>query len=84
MYDVSGNLLNGIKSMYVKNLVCVRIKRGESECFRVNSGGEQGCIMSLWLFSVYMDAVKMGMGRTGVNFQEEGREGEIARPPVCR
>ena len=31
-----------------------------------------------WLFNVYIDAVmkevKMGMGRRGVRFQEEGRE----------
>ena len=34
--------------------------------------------MSPWLFDVYMDAVmkevKMGMGRRGVRFEEEGRE----------
>ena len=34
--------------------------------------------MSLWLFNVYMDGVrkevKMGMGRRGVSFMEEGRE----------
>ena len=36
------------------------------------------CIMSPWLFNVYMDPVmkevKMGMGRKGVRFQEEGKE----------
>ena len=57
MYDVGGKLLNGIKSMYVNSLVCVRVKRGESECFKVNSGVRQGCIMSPWLFNAYMDAV---------------------------
>ena len=25
--------------------------------FRINSGVRQGCIMSLWLFNVYMDTV---------------------------
>ena len=34
--------------------------------------------MSPWLFNVYMDAVmkeaKMGMGKKGERFQEEGRE----------
>ena len=34
--------------------------------------------MSLWMFKVYMDAVvkevKMGMGRRGVRFLEEGGE----------
>ena len=46
--------------------------------FRINSGVIQGCIKFPWLFKVYMDAVmeevKMGMGRRGVRFQEEGRE----------
>ena len=40
--------------MYVKNLTCVRVKGGES--FRIDSDVRQDCIMSPWLFSVYMDA----------------------------
>ena len=65
--DVGGKLLNGIKSMYVKSLACVRIKGGENECFRIYSGVRQRCIMSPWVFNFYIDAVikelKMGMGR---------------------
>ena len=57
MYDDGGKLLNGINSMYVNSLACVRIKRGESECFRINSGVRLGCIMFPWLFNVYMDAM---------------------------
>ena len=38
MYDVVGKLLNGINSMYVNSLTCVRVKRGESEYFRIDSG----------------------------------------------
>ena len=38
MYDVGGKLMNGIKSMYVHSLACVKVKGGESECFRINSG----------------------------------------------
>ena len=30
MYDVGGKLLNGIKSMYVNSLACIRVKGGES------------------------------------------------------
>ena len=66
MYDVGGKLLNGIKSMYVNSLACVRVKGGETKCFRISSGVRQKCIMSPWLFNVYMDTVmevKMGMGR---------------------
>ena len=33
-----GKLLNGIKSIYVNSLVCVRVKGGWSECFRIDSG----------------------------------------------
>ena len=43
--------------MYVNSSVCVRVKRGESECFRIEKGVRQGCIMSPWLFNVYMDPV---------------------------
>ena len=28
-----------------------------SECFTVNIGFRQGCVMSPWLFNVYMDGV---------------------------
>ena len=32
------------------NFACIRLKRGESECLRVDSGVRQGRIMSPWLF----------------------------------
>ena len=67
MYDMGGKLLNGIKIMYVNSLDRFREKGGESEYFRINSCMGQGCIVSPWLFNVYMDGVikdvKMGMGR---------------------
>ena len=68
MYDVRSKRLSEIKRIYVDSSACVRVKGGKSELFRMDSGLRQGCIMSLWLFSVYMDAVKvvnMGMGRRG-------------------
>ena len=37
MYDVGGKLLNGIKSMSGNSVACVRVKGGESECFRMES-----------------------------------------------
>ena len=65
MYDAGGKLLSGIENMYIDNLACVKVKVGESEWFRIDSGVRQGCIISPWLFNVYMDAVmkevKMGM-----------------------
>ena len=83
MYDVGGKLLYSIRCMYVNSLVCVRVKGGDSECFRINSGVRQGCIVSPRFFNVYIVAVmevKMGIRRRGVRFQEDGREW----PLVCR
>ena len=62
-------------SMYVNSLACIRVKEVESECFRIESRGRQVCVVSPWLFNVYMDTVmkevKMGMGRMVVRFLEE-------------
>ena len=77
IYDVGDKLLNGIKSIYVKSLACVRVKGCESECFRIHNGVRQVCIMSPWLLNVYIDTMiefKVGIGKRGVCFQEEGRE----------
>ena len=63
--------------MYVDSSACVRVKWGESELFRIDSEVRQECIMSPWLFSVYMGGVKevmMGMGRRKVSFLDDGRE----------
>ena len=73
-----GKLLSRIKSMY--NTVCVRIKEGDRGRFGIDSIVRQGCIMSLWLFNVYMDGlmkeIKRGMGRRG--------ESGYCCPLVCR
>ena len=47
MYDVGGKLLNGIKSVHANSLACVKVKGGESECFKIDSVVRQVCIMSL-------------------------------------
>ena len=82
MYDVGCKLLSGIKSMYIDISVCVRVKRGENKRFRIDSRVRQECIMSPWLFNVYMDGemkeVKMGIGRRGVIFLEDEREWRLS------
>ena len=78
IYDVGGKLLNCLKSMYVNNLSCFRVKGGESECFWIDNNVRQGFIMFPWILNEYVDAmmkdVKMGMGRMRMRFQKEGRE----------
>ena len=43
--------------MYVDSSPCVRVKGAESEQFRIYSGVRQWCIMSPWLFNIFMDGV---------------------------
>ena len=51
MYDEGGKFLNGIKCMYVNSLACVRVKGGDGECFRINSGVlcPFGSSMYIWM-----------------------------------
>ena len=77
-YDCGGKLLSGIKRMYADNSACVRIKGGDREQFRIDSGVRQECILSPLLFNVYMDGVmkevKMRKGRRGASFLEHRRK----------
>ena len=41
LYGIGASLLNGVKSFYEDSRVCVRV----------------GCVMSPWLFNLYMDGV---------------------------
>ena len=54
MNDVGGKRLSGIKGMYVDSLACVSVTEGECERFMIDSGVRQGCIISPWMFNVYM------------------------------
>ena len=46
-----------IKSKYVDSSACVRVKGGESKWFTIDSGVRQWCIISPWMFNVYMDGM---------------------------
>ena len=56
-YGIRGSLAKAVKSMYVNCEACVNIKEGNSEWFPVKKGVRQGCVMSPWLFNVYMDRI---------------------------
>jgi hypothetical protein len=81
IYGVGGRLLNGIKSLYGDSEACVRINGVEGEWFKIESGVRQGCVMSPWLFNLYMDGVMkelmVGMGNEGVRMMENGREWKV-------
>ena len=56
-YGIRGSLAKAVKSMYVNCEACVKIKEGNSEWFPVKKGVRRGCVMSPWLFNVYMDRI---------------------------
>ena len=55
--------MSRIKSKYIDSSACIRLKGGKY--FRIDNGVKQGCIMSSWLFNVYMEG------------GEDGKEGNV-------
>ncbi len=55
VYGVGGKLFEGIKSFNENASASVQVNGELSESFNVEVGVRQGCIMSLWLFNIYMD-----------------------------
>ena len=54
---IGGRLLRGVKSLYVHSKACARVRNEVSEWFPVRVGLRQGCVMSPWLFNLYIDGV---------------------------
>ena len=57
LYGIGGRLLRGVKSFHVGSKAYVRVGNEVSEWFPVGVGLRQGCVMSPWLFNLYMDGV---------------------------
>ena len=57
VYGVGGKLLKAVQSFYLDSRACDRVGNDVSEWFPVNVGLRQGCVVSPWLFNVYMDGV---------------------------
>ena len=57
IYGIGGKVLKGIKSFYEEGRACVRVGSKASESFVVRMGLRQGCVMSPWLFNMFMDGV---------------------------
>ena len=57
IYGIGGSLLKAVKSMYAGSKACVRVGSEMSDWFPVRVGLRQGCVMSPWLFNLYIDGV---------------------------
>ena len=54
---VKGNLMKAIRSLYAGSQACVRVGGRLSEWFPISQGVRQGCVLSPWLFNVFMDRI---------------------------
>ena len=72
IYDIGDKLLSGIKSMYVDSIACGRVKVSDNECFKIDSGVRQRCIMSPLLYTVHMVAE---MKKVNLKIERRRREG---------
>ena len=50
-------MAKAVRSKYVNCEACVRVLGGKSDWFKVEQGVRQGCVMSPWLFNLYMDHI---------------------------
>ncbi len=57
LHGVGGKLFSAIKSFFEEASACVRISGDTSEYFEIKVGLRQGCVMSPWLFSIYIYGV---------------------------
>ncbi len=73
IYGVGGKLLSSIKSFYEEASACVKISGEISEHFEIKVGLRQGCVMSPWLFNIYID---------GVMREVKGKGGEVGSKNV--
>ena len=69
-----------VQNLYEKSEACVRVCKEEGEWFEVSIGLRQGCVMSPWLFNLFMDAamkeVREKAGDVGVTLRDERRNTE--------
>ncbi len=74
--------MRAVKNFYEGSRACVRVGRGENGWTEVHVGLQQGCVMSPWLFNVYMDGMVRQVntrvqGKGLVMLGEDGEEWRI-------
>ncbi|XP_068245368.1 uncharacterized protein [Palaemon carinicauda] len=57
LYGISERLLQEMKSFYMVCKTCVRAENEVSEWYSMKVGQTQGCVISPWLFNLFVDGV---------------------------
>ena len=89
VYGVGGKLLEAVQSFYLDSRACVQVGNDVSEWFPVNIRLRQDCVMSPWLFNVYMDGMvhEVNVRVIGKGLEllsANGGRFEINQPIICR
>ncbi len=82
IYDVGGQLMEGIKVSYREANGCVKVDGELSDTFAVGVEVKQGCVMSPWLFNILMDGytreMKAKVGKVGARLKLNGVDWSVA------
>ena len=54
---IFGELLRAVQSLYICSQAAVRTREGETDWFEVKCALRQGCVLSPWLFIIFMDNI---------------------------
>ena len=54
-YGVDEGLVRALRGFYDGSKACVRVNSVMSDVFKIERGVRQGCVMSPWLFNIFMD-----------------------------
>ena len=72
-YCISGILLEAVKGFYGNIRVCVKVMEVRGEMLGVKMGLRQRCVMSSWLFTLFIDSevmvLKMECEWEGLNME---------------
>ncbi len=84
IYGKGGQLMEGIIAFYGEANACVKADGEFSDSFATELGAREGCVMSPWLFNIFMDGcmkkMKSKVGKIGARLKLNGVSWPVAAP----
>ncbi len=84
VYGVRQQLMEGIKAFYREANACGKVDIELSDSFTNGVGARQGCVMSPWLFNIFMNGcmrkMKAKLGKIGTRLKMNGVDWSV---PAC-